>query len=344
MSDVRFYVASADTGTVTVYAVEDAGLRVQDVVEVGPDATALALSGDRIYAAVRTVPAIATLAVDRGTGGVRPVATTPVETELVYLSVSPDRRRVFGASYSDGAVESVAVDADGVVLAGSSDVFAIGPNAHSILPAADGASVWVAVLGTDLVRRVPLDADGRFVPDHTVDVALPDGFGPRHLAYEPSGDLLVFGERTGGLARISVREHHVSARWSTVSPELGMAPGVIRGPGNEPETDAAGRPLIWAADLAVSPDGRFVWSTERRKSVIMQSDAATGTVLATTPTEQQPRGIGLDPTGRYLLATGERSSTVTLYTVDSSSGALDAVAQAPVGAGALWVESLVIDG
>jgi len=74
-------------------------------------------------------------------------------------------------------------------------------------------------------------------------------------------------------------------------------------------------------------------------------DASTGklTYLSSTPTEKQPRGFAIDPTGKFLVATGEKSENVSVYAIDGATGALKPVAKAPVGKGANWVEIVRFD-
>lgn len=343
VSDIRFYVASAAAGTVSAYAV-GAGpvLRTVQVIEVGPDIAALSIHANRLYAALRSGPAVVSLHIDADEGSLRMLATTPTAAPLVHLATSSDGRRLFGASYSEGVIESIGLDDDGIATPAGSAVFAAGPNAHSVLPAADGASVWAAVLGHDVVRRIPLDDAGQFGDGTVIDVALPRGFGPRHQVLEPTGHLLVIGERTAEVARISARTNEVVEVWRTVPDELDLAPGIVRGPGENPSTDESGRLLTWAADIAISPDGFHVYTTERRTSLVSHTSAASGALVGTTATEQQPRGIGIDPTGQFLLATGELSDTVTLYSIDAADGQLQPLDRAAVGAGALWAEPYVL--
>jgi 6-phosphogluconolactonase len=73
-------------------------------------------------------------------------------------------------------------------------------------------------------------------------------------------------------------------------------------------------------------------------------DAATGklTYLGSTPTEKQPRGFAIDPKGRYLVATGEKWETISVYAIDGS-GALKPLGKAPTGKGANWVEIVSFD-
>jgi 6-phosphogluconolactonase len=74
-------------------------------------------------------------------------------------------------------------------------------------------------------------------------------------------------------------------------------------------------------------------------------DPATGklTYVGSTPTEKQPRGFAIDPKGKFLIAAGEKSDTISVYTIDPSSGALKLLQKYPVGKGANWVEIVSFD-
>jgi 6-phosphogluconolactonase len=99
--------------------------------------------------------------------------------------------------------------------------------------------------------------------------------------------------------------------------------------------------LAWAADIHVAPDGRFVYVSERTSSQLLTLRVAQDGALefvAATPTETQPRGFRIDPTGRFLVACGEKSQHVSVYAIDAASGALTPVSRSEGGRGANWVE------
>ena len=74
-------------------------------------------------------------------------------------------------------------------------------------------------------------------------------------------------------------------------------------------------------------------------------DSATGklTYLSSTPTEKQPRGFAVDPKGRYMVVSGEKSDTISVYAIDQASGALTLLQKYPTGKGANWVEIVGFD-
>ena len=65
---------------------------------------------------------------------------------------------------------------------------------------------------------------------------------------------------------------------------------------------------IWASDLHLTPDGKFLYAAERTSSTLgaFSVDAATGklTYLSSTPTEKQPRGFAIDPKGKFMVVSG----------------------------------------
>jgi 6-phosphogluconolactonase len=86
------------------------------------------------------------------------------------------------------------------------------------------------------------------------------------------------------------------------------------------------------AEIAVTPDGRFVYCSNRgHDSIAIYSANATNGTLTSVgwePTQgPTPRFIGLDPAGRFLYAANEAGDTVVTFAVETSSGKLASTAQ-----------------
>jgi 6-phosphogluconolactonase len=126
-------------------------------------------------------------------------------------------------------------------------------------------------------------------------------------------------------------------------------PGAPRGgvgaPGGPPPRNTDND--IWAADLHLTPGGKFLYASERTTNTLtaFSVDGSSGKLsyLSSTPTEKQPRGFAIDPKGRFLVATGEKSETISLYAIDASSGALRLLQKYPTGKGSNWVEIVGFD-
>jgi 6-phosphogluconolactonase len=98
----------------------------------------------------------------------------------------------------------------------------------------------------------------------------------------------------------------------------------------------------WAADLHLTPDGKYLYASERTTSTLaaFRIDPKTGslTAIGNCPTGQQPRSFAIDPSGRYLLAVGEKSDSMTSYAIDPKTGKLARLKQYGMGKSPNWVE------
>jgi hypothetical protein len=99
---------------------------------------------------------------------------------------------------------------------------------------------------------------------------------------------------------------------------------------------------IAAADLHVTPDGRFLYGSERRTSSLagFRIDPAQGTLsrIGSWPTEATPRGFAVDPRGRFLLSVGLDSNRMTVYAIHQDTGTLDPLNQYAMGKMPNWIE------
>jgi 6-phosphogluconolactonase len=102
----------------------------------------------------------------------------------------------------------------------------------------------------------------------------------------------------------------------------------------------------WAADLRLTADGRFLFTSERRSSTLaaFAVDAATGrlALVGHVPTETQPRGFAIDPGGAWLLAAGQLSHRLGVYAIDPVTGRLARHGEYGVGRNPNWVEIVAL--
>src|SRR5262245_9459680 len=83
---------------------------------------------------------------------------------------------------------------------------------------------------------------------------------------------------------------------------------------------AAQKPRISAAFRALRGSAGLLCSTERTTNKVALFTVAPGTgklaYVANFATEAQPRGIRIEPSGQYLVASGEKSDRLSVYKID----------------------------
>lgn len=342
------YVSSAEDGEISTYRLEPSGaLAPMARVKVAKGVMPMAVSPDRrfLYVVSRPPPyAIHVLAIDRDTGALTPVSASPLPESLPYISFDRSGRFLLGASYHASLITVTAVGADGKVAPAPLQTIPVGRNAHSIRVDATNRFVFVPTLGSDALFLFRFDAATGSLVSNTPSLCLtPSGAGPRHFVTSADNRFLyVLCEMTGAILTFALDTTtglltEVGAV-SGLAPDCTLVPGVPRG---GPTTRDLERD-IWAADIHLSPNGKYVYVSERTSSTLnaFGVEGFTGklTYRSTYATERQPRGFGIDPLGRFLVATGERSDSVSHYAIDDATGALARVGRYPTGKGSSWVE------
>ena len=328
------YVSNAESGDIHVLHLDEVRglLTTLQRVEVGGTVMPLALSPNRrvLYAARRSEPlAVLSFAIDARTGALTRLGEAPLPNSMAYITTDRSGRWLLSASYAGHLVAVSPIGNEGVVLA-ATQIVPTGPNAHSIVTDASNRFVFSASLGAGAIHQMLFDpASGHLAPNQPAQLVVRPGASPRHLVLHPNGRVLY-----------AVNEHDAAIDVFTVDPARGtltLAQMALSLPPGFTDTP-------WAADLHLTPDGRFLYSSERRSHTIaaFAVDAASGHLipLGHTPVPAEPRGFNITPDGRWLISAGQASGSVGLFRIDALSGALAAVGEHAVGRGPNWVESV----
>jgi 6-phosphogluconolactonase len=339
------YVSNAEDGNIGLYTLEkDGSLKPGERYEAGKIVMPMSVSPDRkhLFAAVRTKPfAVLTYAIDRKSGALKQLGSGPLAESFPYIYVDKTGRFLLGASYGANLVSVNPIGKDGKV-GKPLQVIPTARNAHSIITDKTNKYAFVPHLGTDQIFQFRFDArSGKLAANTPATVQMKQGSGPRHIIM--SGDnkfAYLLSELVATITTLSLdpktgllKEQSVV---SYLAPDSKLQPGAPRPtPGRDVAND------IWASDLHLTPNGKFLYALERTGNQIgaMSVDGKTGklTYLSTTPTEKQPRGFAIDPGGKYMVVTGEKSETISVYEI-GGDGALKLLKQYPTGKGANWVE------
>jgi 6-phosphogluconolactonase len=296
-------------------------------IEKPGNSTPMSVSPDRrfLYVGTRGEPKIAAgFAIDPASGKLKHVASGPLPDSMAYIATDRTGRFLLGASYPGHKVTVSPIGPPGTVQP-AQQVLPDHPNAHSIMADAANRHVLVPTLGNDRVNQFTFDAaTGTLAPPA---VAVKAKAGPRHFAFHPGGKLVyVLGELDGA---VYVFDYDTATGTLTEKQSVSaLLP------------DFQGKPS--AADLHLTPDGKFLYASERTSSTLagFKVDPAAGTLtpIGSVPTEKQPRGFNIDSSGRYLLAVGQLSHGLSSYAIDPASGKLTKLKEYPMGKNPNWVE------
>ena len=195
-----------------------------------------------------------------------------------------------------------------------------GSHMHCAVLSPDGKYIFVTNLGLDCIHRFDFNGGAQPLGEESIawKNASAEKFGPRHMVFSADGrfayllcelgdKLVVFSYRNGKLTPIQ-----------TLTAYDGQGHG--------------------SADIHLSPDGRFLYTSHRLKDdgiSIFSVNPQSGKVqkVGFQATGRHPRNFALSPDGRFLLCACRDDNRIEIYAVNTDTGALTLLPDATLSVG-----------
>lgn len=237
-----------------------------------------------------------------------------------YVSTYKNGKWVAAGNYSTGNLVYYPVNADGSlgnatmiqhkgnsVVKGRQD----GPHVHSTVFSPDYKYLMTPDLGIDKVMIYKLNKDGSIVSQDPGFVDLKPGAGPRHLDFHPNGKwAYLMEEMSGNVTALNYKKGKLT---------------VIQSINGHPADYKGG---FGSADIHVSPDGKFVYCSNRIESntigifKVNPSNGMLTLVGHQSTMGKTPRNFSIDPTGNYLLAANQNTNDIVVFKINKETGTL----------------------
>jgi 6-phosphogluconolactonase len=349
------YISNAEDGNIGMYTLAtDGTLTPGPRVEAGKLVMPMSVSPNKryLYAALRTKPyQVATFAIDPKTGGLTLLSKAPMAETSPYIRTDRTGRYLFAAGYGGALVSVNGIGKDGKATE-PIQVIPTARNPHSIVTDNTNHYVFVPHLGSDEVFQFRFNAKtGKLTANTPPLVLMKASTGPRHIIISPDNKFAyLLSELVGTVTTLSLDDKTglltTVSEVSILPPGSKLKPGLPRLPAGQGDEPRDVTNDIWASDLHLTPDGKFLYAAERTNNTMsaFSVDTATGklTYLSSITTEKQPRGFAIDPTGKYMIVTGELSNTISVYSI-GANGVLTLLKKYPTGKDSNWVEIVSFD-
>jgi len=246
-------------------------------------------------------------------------------TASCYLEVDATGRAVLVANYASGSVASLPVKEGGslgeaasfVQHSGSSidSQRQKGPNAHSIVISPDNRFALAADLGIDKILIYQLDAaTAKLTPNEAQPFAkMQPGSGPRHITFHPSGrHLYVINELAN---TVTCFDYAAASGTLAERQTIATLPSGFSG-------------RSYTADLKISPDGKFLFGTNRGHDSIASyrigEDGSLTLLSIDKSLGKGPQNLLITPDGQWLLCANMPGNSVVVFQIDATNGKIAA--------------------
>lgn len=341
------YLASTQEKTIVAYAIEsDTGeLTKRFRANLPGNAGPLAFSPGRklIYAGVtglaEGLAGVSTLK-RNDDGSLELLATAKITSRAPYIRTDKKGRYLLAAHYGTGDVTVYRI-VDGICTEELLDHQKTERTAHCIEIDPSGRFVFVPHTAPNKVYQFRLDeSSGKLIPNDPPFAEGPDTdhkyHEPRHYAHHPKLEIAYTSNENGG---------GITA-WK-FNPEKGTLSRMQTLCTLPPDYDGKSA----AADIKITPDGRFAYVSNRDLTKRPEGESAKDTLAGVSlnpksgvmkligyfPTARFPRSFCIDLTGRFLYAAGQRSATLIAYRIDEETGSLKKFATYETGGVPIWV-------
>ena len=283
----------------------------------------LTISRDRkfVYAVNETSEGgVSAFKFDSRSGALTPINTAPSGGNgPCYISTDDRGRYVFVGNYGGGSITAIRLKSDGSLDNKIQTIQHEGksvksnqdkPHVHAAVLSKDDRYLFVPDLGTDKVNiyRVNYGSDEPLVSASYASVE--PGNGPRHFTFDASGkNGFLIQEMTGVVTAYTYADGKLTARQSLTLPPSGFS----------------GK--IDAADIHLSPDGKFLYASLRGdiNEIVILSIDYTGLMKYAGRVSTQgktPRNFAIDPTGKFLLVANQSTDEIVVFSRDQKTGML----------------------
>ena len=188
------------------------------------------------------------------------------------------------------------------------------PHPHWTGYSPDGQYAFVPDLGLDKIVVYKIDLDTLTVKSHgTIDALA--GAGPRHMRFSADGQFIyLLNELSLSVTTFKYDAAHGTATRLSTTQAL-------------PQQTKDKEMFNSSSEILVHPNGNFIYSANRGHDsvTVYHADPSTGK-LDLKEVEairgSWPRNINLAPSGKWLLAAGAHSNTISVFQIDQNNGEL----------------------
>jgi len=308
---------------------KDASLKLLSHTDSVPNPSYLALSANGKYLYTvnenggKTPGAVSSFSFNRKTAQLHFInKQTTGSDHPCYITVSKKNNWLFAGNYSGGSFSVFPLSENGEVQAvkqlvkhyGSSIVKSRqnAPHVHATVLTPDEKRLFVTDLGTDKIVVYPVNANDINPIDTTKKKAIQTepGSGPRHFEFHPNRKFgYLVEEMTGTVSVFSINKDSI-----VPLQRISSHPNDYKGG-------------IGSADIHVSPDGKFLYVSNRGDAnniaiFSITSDGKLATKGFQSTLGKKPRNFVIDPTGNYLLVANQETNNIVVFKRDKRTGLL----------------------
>lgn len=180
------------------------------------------------------------------------------------------------------------------------------PHAHSIWFQPNSDRIIAVDLGSNELWLSKIESD-KFVSSKPDRIAMPNGAGPRHLAFHPNGKwMYAINELSNTISSINIANNQIVKNTSTLPKDF--------------------EGTSFTADIHISADGKFLYGSNRGHNSIaifaVLENGGLELIGHESTRGDHPRNFCLSPDGKYLVVANQNTNNLVCFKRNKETGSL----------------------
>jgi len=260
---------------------------------------------------------------DKVNGKIEFINKQPTGDAPAHIIIDKDQKNVIVSNYGSGSLMVLPINKNGSLGAPTQTIQDQGssvnkdrqssPHVHSAILSPDDKYLFDADLGTDKINiyRYRGSKTPPLTPEEPASANVTPGNGPRHMDFSPDGKYLYLVQEMS--ATINV---------------YSVDGGKLKQLQTLPMTDATFKGQLSGADIHISPNGKFLYASNREDSDeinlynVNPTDGKLTFLEHIRTMGKSPRSFVIDPNGRFVIIANQKSNSVDVLAIDQKTGRL----------------------
>ncbi len=274
---------------------------------------------------------LSSFAIEQSTGKLSLIHDQPSYGDSpCHVSFHPSGKYIIVSHYNGGNFAVLPIDEDGIIGEPTDNVQLEEkgtkmprqeqPHTHSAIPSHDGKFLYVSDLGLDKILIYQFDEKtGAVIPASMPFVSTLPGAGPRHLTFNPKGNLAFSAEELSS----TICSYKVNKKTGSLErvQRLPALPDAFYGENS-------------SADVHMSPNGKYVYISNRGYNGLAIFKITSGGGMKNIgfmPTiGSRPRNFLPDPKGLFMLVGNRDSNEINIFLMEEDGTLSDTNDYLPV--------------
>lgn len=327
------YVSNTDDGNIVAYELNsnNGKLSTKQTIAAGNNVMPLTVSPNHqmLYASVRANPhAAVNFSINQNNGWLTPLSQARIQNDMCFISTDISGKYLISSSYGGSSITVSKITPNGETITNGAKTYPTGLHAHAVLMDATNKFLFVTNIGSDQILQMVFNQKtGEVTPNSPAVIKTKIGAGPRHLRFSPDNTFVYLLNEYDGTVNVYAFNKNKGT--------LEEKQSVLMSAHSFKEKPSA-------AEIQITPNGKYLYTSERRTNSLSLFKRHKGTGLLTyvesISTEKKPRSFTITPNGRYLLSAGQESAHISIYEIQPNTGRLRFLQRYLVGNNPSWIE------